>query len=408
MPRANLTSASVERIKPPASGQVEHYDRRLPGFGLRVSYKGSKSWFLMTRFEGRLTRVTLGKYPAVSLADARDLARRSGRLASEGKDPRALNAEAKEKLQQERRNTFAACAADFLRRHGQRLRSSTLREYRRVLTGPDTRGWKDKPLAQISKRDVMDVIESIDRRGSPGAAKRSLVYLRKFFNWCAERDIISSVPTDRIPRPHPEVQRDRVLSEDELRYLLRALAAERGVLGPLVRMLLLTGQRRAEVAGMRWFELRDLEDGDARWEIPAERTKNKRAHIVPLAPAAVGLIRQVPRTGDLVFTTTGTTPVSGFGRTKERIDERINRFRAADGLPAIEPWTFHDLRRTMVTMMNERLSVPPHVVEAVVNHQSGLAKAGVAGVYNRALYLDERRKALEGWAELVSRVATAN
>jgi integrase len=398
MPRTSLTAASVEKLKPPGGGQVEHYDRRLPSFGLRISYKGSKSWFLMTRLDGRLIRVTLGKYPAVSLADARELARIAGRLAAEGNDPRILRTEAKQQRERERRNTFDVCVADFLERHGRRLRPSTLREYRRILTGPDTRGWRDKPLAQITKRDVLDVVEGIDRRGSPGAAKRALVYLRKFFNWCAERDIISVVPTDRIPRPHPEVQRDRVLSEDELRYLLRALKAETGLLGPLVRMLLLTGQRRAEVAGIRWSELRELEGADPRWEIPAERTKNKRGHVVPLAPAAREVLRGIPRVGDLVFTTTGDTPFSGFGRAKERLDARMAEFLDADGLLRMTPWTLHDLRRTMVTLMNERLSVPPHVVEAVVNHMSGSAKAGVAGVYNRALYLDERRSALERWA----------
>lgn len=408
MPRTSLTAASAERLRPPSNGQIEHYDRRLPGFGLRISYKGSKSWFLMTRLDGRLVRVTLGKYPAVSLADARDLARNAGRLAAEGKDPRVLRAEAKRERQQERRNTFAVCTADFLERHGKRIRPSTLREYRRILTGADTRGWREMPITQITKRDVLDVIEGIDQRGSPGAAKRALTYIRKFFNWCAERDMISGVPTDRIPRPHPEVQRDRVLSEEELRYLLRALDTEPSLFRTLVRLLLLTGQRRAEVAGMRWSELRDMDGDGARWEIPAERTKNKRGHVVPLAAAARELIRSLPHVTDLVFTTTGDTPFSGFGRAKERLDGRIAPLRVADGLPLMTPWTLHDLRRTMVTLMNERLSVPPHIVEAVVNHMSGSAKAGVAGVYNRALYLEERRKALVKWADFISSVSSAS
>src|SRR5688572_2724871 len=159
MPRTNLTAASVEKLKPPPDGQVEHYDRRLPGFGLRISYKGSRSWFLMTRLDGRLIRVTLGRYPAISLADARDLARSAGRLAAEGKHPRALNAEAKEKRQKESRDTFGACAADFLDRHGRQLRPSTLREYRRILTGSDANGWRERPVSKINKRDVLDVIE---------------------------------------------------------------------------------------------------------------------------------------------------------------------------------------------------------------------------------------------------------
>ena len=403
MPTTNLTAASVHRLKPPSSGQVEYYDRRLPSFGLRLSYHGTKSWFVMTRLDGKLIRVTLGRHPALSLADAREEARRTTTLAAAGKDPRLIRSVAKQKRQEERRNTFASCADEFLERHVERrLRPSTQREYRRILKGSDTRAWRDRPISQIGKRDVLDVIDAMDGRGSPGASKRALVYLRKFFNWCAERDIISVVPTDRIRPPHPEVKRDRVLSDEELRYLLCALETERSVFGPLLRLLILTGQRRAEVAGMLWSELREIEDEGALWEIPGKRTKNKQTHLVPLSSQVRKLVQSLPYVGALVFTTTGETPVSGFGKAKARLDERIEEMRRLDGLEPMPLWTLHDLRRTMVTVMNEKLGFAPHVVEAVVNHMSGLAKVGVAGVYNRALYFDERRRALQNWADYVN------
>jgi integrase len=403
MPTTNLTAASVDKLKPPPSGQFEYYDRRLPSFGLRLSYNGTKSWFVMTRLDGKLIRVTLGRHPALSLAEAREEARRTTTLAAAGKDPRLIRSAAKQKRQEERRNTFASCADEFLERHVERrLRPSTQREYRRILKGSDTRAWRDRPISQIGKRDVLDIIEAMDSRGSPGASRRALVYLRKFFNWCAERDIIANAPTDRIRPPHPEIKRDRVLSDQELRYLLCALERELSVFGPLLHILLLTGQRRAEVAGMSWLELRDLETGDALWEIPGHRTKNKHTHLVPLPAAVRGLILKLPRVGDLVFTTTGETPVSGFGKVKDRLDARIDHIRRLDGLESMPPWTLHDLRRTMVTVMNERLGIAPHVVEAVVNHMSGLAKAGVAGVYNRALYMAERKQALVDWADYLS------
>ena len=120
MPRVNLTAVSVEKLRPPSSGQVEYYDRRLPAFGLRVSYRGSRSWFLMTRVDGKLARLTLGTYPALSLADAREKARGTARLVSEGKDPRTVAAEAKRQQDAERANTFEACAADFLRNYVER------------------------------------------------------------------------------------------------------------------------------------------------------------------------------------------------------------------------------------------------------------------------------------------------
>jgi integrase len=409
MPRSNLTAISIEKLRPPAAGQVEHYDRRLPGFGLRLSYNGGKSWFVMTRLHGRLIRVTLGSYPGLSLADARDEARKTTRLTSEGKDPRLLRSEAKRKRVEEQHNTFAACATEFIAKHTERrLRPSTQREYLRILTGHDTREWRNKPVAQITKRDVLNVLETMEQRGSPGAAKRALAYLRKFFKWCTERDVIATAPTDRVPRSHPEVKRDRVLSTEELRYVVRAVNEDATIFGRVILLLLLTGQRRAEVAGLRWAELPNLDAEDPVWEIPGERTKNKQFHLVPLSAQVQRIICEMPRVGPLVFTTTQATPVSGFGKAKARIDRRIEEIRRASGIAPMAAWTLHDLRRTMVTVMNERLGVPPHVVEAVVNHASGLAKAGVAGVYNRALYLDDRRKALESWATLVTELGQTN
>jgi integrase len=402
MPTTTLTVASVERLRPPTIGQIEYYDRRLPSFGVRLSYCGTKSWFVMTRLDGKLIRVTLGKHPALSLAVAREEARSVMSVAASGKDPRQIRTEGKHKRQQERRNTFDACAEEFLQKYAERrLRPSTQREYRRMLRGDDARAWRNRPISQISKRDIFDVLETIDGRGSPGASKRALAYLRKFFNWCTERDIISVSPADRVRSPHPEVKRDRVLTEDELRCVVHALAFERSIFAPLIRVLLLTGQRRSEVAGMLWSELRDLESDTACWEIPGHRTKNKHTHLVPLSPSVCALLLGLPRTNDLVFTTTGDTPVSGFGKMKARLDARIGGMKVAGGLMSMPSWTLHDLRRTMVTVMNEKLSITPYVVEAVVNHISGMAKAGVAGVYNRALYFDDRRRALNSWAAYV-------
>jgi integrase len=321
-----LTAASVERLKTPSAGQLEYYDRRLPSFGVRLSYRGTKSWFVMTRLDGKLIRVTLGRHPSLSLAEAREEARRVVNLAAAGKDPRQIRSEAKQKRREERRNSFDACADEFLQKYVERhLRPSTQREYRRILKGKDTRVWRDHPVSAISKRDVLDVLEEIDGRGSPGASKRALAYLRKFFNWCAERDIITIPPTDRIRSPHPEVKRDRVLTEQELGYVTHAIDAEQSVFGPLMRFLLLTGQRRGEVAGMLWSELHDLYSENALWEIPGHRTKNKHSHLVPLQADAKNILLSVPRVSDLVFTTTGGTPVSGFGKVKVRLDARINR-----------------------------------------------------------------------------------
>jgi hypothetical protein len=175
------------------------------------------------------------------------------------------------------------------------------------------------------------------------------------------------------------VKRDRVLSDEELRYLLNALLDEQSIFAPLIRFLLLTGQRRAEVAGMTWSELRNLSGEDAIWEIPGERTKNKHSHLVPLQSEARHLLLTAPRISEFVFTTTGDTAVSGFGKVKARLDARIKGMRLSHGLPPLAAWTFHDLRRTMVTVMNEKLGIAPHVVEAVVNHMSGFGEIRRSG-----------------------------
>jgi integrase len=183
------------------------------------------------------------------------------------------------------------------------------------------------------------------------------------------------------------------INEAEIAEVWQAFGAEGGAFCDLFKLLLLTGQRRGEVVGMRRAELSGLDGDKPVWDIPSDRTKNSRPHSVPLAPQAVTIINARPEIGEsgLLFTTTGRTPISAFSKTKERVDGRIARRRGEAGLALMPDWTLHDLRRTMVTMMNERLGIAPHVVESCVNHISGGAKAGVAGVYNKALYLTDRR-----------------
>jgi integrase len=405
MPHLKLTSAAVTRIKPPARGQEEYFDKLLPSFGLRISYSGTKAWFVMTRVKGKLIRLTIGRFPGMSLADARAKARGIMDIAATGIDPRHIEEEKRRVEAAATRSTFELLAEEFMAKHVRpNLRNSTAKEYQRILFGLDTQAWRTRPISSIEKRDVLDLVERIAERSSPGSAALSLAYLRKFFNWCADREVIDTPPTDRIRLPRATLSRDRVLSETEIGTVWGAFKSESGLFGPLFELLLFTGQRRAEVAGMRWDELHDLDGDTPYWEIPGMRTKNYRSHLVSLTVPVVEIILAVPRTGPYLFSTTGKTPVSGFSKAKRRIDASIAEAQKAGGFEPIEPWTLHDLRRTMVTVMNEDLGVPPHVVEAVVNHMSGAAKAGVAGVYNRALYVKERKRALERWSKFLRRI----
>jgi integrase len=402
MPKKHLTAAAVERLRSPEAGQIEYFDTHLPAFGLRISYSGTKAWFVMTRVDGKLIRVTLGRYPTLSLAEARDAARQAIEQAKAGNDPREVHAEARRQKEQERRTTFGGIAELFIQRHVVRnLRPNTAREYRRILQGPDTQDWQPRPISSITKADVVDLLHRIEARGSPAAANRALAYLSKFFNWCLEQDHLTASPTIRVRALTSTRSRERVLSPEELAWIWKGLDGWTSTFAALFTILLLTGQRRAEVGGMRWHELRDVGTGRAVWELPASRTKNRQAHLVPLAPEVQVILAGLSQTGPLVFTSRSSTSISGFSKAKATLDERITALRRQAGLAPLPAWTLHDLRQTMVTMMNERLGIAPHIVEAVVNHTSGPSKRGVAGVYNRAIYLDERRRALEAWAKYV-------
>ena len=230
--------------------------------------------------------------------------------------------------------------------------------------------------------------------------------LSSMFSWLKRQRRIESNPCAGVHRPAGPKARDRVLTADEIRWFWRACESVDAPLapgaprpfGPLLKVLLLTGQRRNEVAGMTRDELSD--DG-ATWNIPGSRTKNGRAHVVPLPPLVRELIASVrAKPGNLVFTTTGTTPVSGWSRMKGRLDAAMLAAAREEGRAVIPPWTLHDLRRTFVTGMVE-LRVPPHVVEVTVNHIGG-TRSGVAGTYNRSELMDERKEALERWATHVA------
>lgn len=263
----------------------------------------------------------------------------------------------------------------------------------------DWQPFHGRPLHKITRRDVAARVQVIAEQHGPIAANRSRATLRAFYVWAMTQGLTEANPTIGTAPAAPERTRDRVLSGEEIVAVWSS--AGEGDFGCIVRLLLLTGQRREEVAALRWSEL-NLDK--ALWSLPGTRTKNGLAHDVPLSTQAVELLRSVPRRAgrDLLFGA-GDGPFSGWARSKERVEARMlaARRQAAADPAQVEPpprWTLHDLRRTVVTGMNE-LGIQPHVVEAVVNHISGHARAGVAGIYNRATYATEKRMALQAWAD---------
>jgi integrase len=405
MPTRKLTDLFVERVKAPTGGRrVEYFDAAFPGLALRVTNRGRKSFSLHYRMHGRLRRLTLGSYPAIKPAQARHEAMAALERVRQGIDPSAEK-QARRFAPSPESEAFGVLVCDYLDHHVRpNLAPTTYKETKRILESDGLATWHDRPISSITRRDVIGIIDAITTRGAKVQANRTLERLRALFRWAIEKDRLHTSPIDGMRRPTKEWARDRTLSDDELRWFWAASTEIGWPFGPLAQLLLLTAQRRDEVAGAEWPEI-DL--GKKIWTIPRAKAKNDREHEVQLSAAAIEVLKSLPRIGDgFLFTTTGATPVSGFSRAKERMRAAMlvaKRGELGKTAGEIPEWTLHDLRRTAATGM-ARLNFPPHVVDKILNHTSGAIR-GVAAIYNRFAYMEERRAALEAWGRYVSNLS---
>jgi integrase len=407
MPKKKLTDLFCEAVKAPAAGRVEYYDAAFGGLVLRVTANGRKTWSVHYRIGGTKRRFTIGNFPAIKPAQARRAAGEALDRVSSGVDP-SQEKRARRSAAAPENDTFAAVAEDYLEQYAKKnIAAGTRKEMERLLRRDVLPNWRNRPIGSITRGDVNKLVDGIAARGAPVQANRTLAWLRALFNWAVGKDRLQASPVAGIKPPVKERPRDRALSDDEVRWLWTACDGIGWPFGPLTKLLVLTAQRRDEVAGMEWSEI-DLDKKT--WTMPREKAKNARANEVQLSDAAAEILRSLPPdrigTVGLVFTTNGSTPVSGFSRAKAKLDGGMLRaYRQDDGTvrdEAIPPWILHDLRRTAATGM-ARLNVPPHVVDKVLNHVSGTIR-GVAAVYNRFEYLEERRRALEAWGRYVSKL----
>ncbi|MEA5470176.1 tyrosine-type recombinase/integrase [Spirulina sp. 06S082] len=388
--KKKLTPKSIDAL-PPANGKrYEVHDALLPGLHLRVSATGGKVFGVSRRIAGRMKRIRIGAYPIVSLADAREKARsilRDIELGQYDQTPSSV-------VDSASRLTLGDVVPQFIELYA-KPRNKDWRGTERVLQ--KFAPLFSRPIDQIKRADVVRVLDTIVAGGAPTRANRALAAIKKLMNWCIDRAMIETSPVASLRPPTKEIARDRVLTDEEIIACWHAGASEGFPFAHFTQLLILTGQRRGEVAGMRWSEL-DLDKGI--WTLPAKRAKNATLHIVPLAPLAIFVLNSVPKflDSDLVFTTTGTSPISGFGRLKERLDVAV-------GLDARD-WRFHDLRRTMATNM-AMMRIQPHIIEAVLNHKTGIV-SGVAATYNRHAYLDEKREALQQWANRIEEMTNCS
>jgi integrase len=412
---AKLSEDTVKNLPIPDSGnRVTYFPGQTiqgatapRGFGVRVTAGGTRAFVLNYRVAGVERRYTIGASPDWSVLRAVRRARELRQAVDKGEDPVAARVVAR--TPEPAGKTVADVLDDFAVRHLRKNLRSGARVEKALndLVKPVIGATGIYTLRRIAIAEMLDGIEEV--RG-PVAADRTLAYVRKALNWYATRDGEFNSPIVRgMARTNPkERERERVLADDEIRDLWAALDQMTGYspFRRLVRALLLSGQRRDEVARMRWDEI----EGDV-WTIPAVRYKTKRDHVVPLTLGMLAEIGAMPvrkasagatpkDAGPFVFSTTdGDKPFSGYGKAKIALDAAISVVREKEGRGAMAPWVLHDLRRTASTLMN-RAAVSSTVAERVLGH----VILGVQRTYNRYEYLAEKRDALERLGALVERI----
>ncbi len=397
MATARITKQLLDTLKPGAKDAFV-WDSKLAGFGVKVTPSGSKVFIYQYRLGGRgakVRRYTIGKFGPFTPDKARNEAEHLARLVAQGTDPQDAKAKHRREVVDLAFDKYVErFEADYLKREW----PASYADARATLDRFAVPALKSKPLPAIDRRDIRAVLRPL--QGKPATARKLFAILRRLFKFAVTEDDLAASPMAGLEAPSPPSSRDRVLEDWELKLVWQATGKIGSPFGPLVRLLVLTGARREEVAGLTWAELRE---GTAMWRLPAERAKNGNALDLPLSALAVHELAALKGKGDkwprkgLLFSTTGKTPVSGFSRAKARLDAEIAKLNEGETL---EPWRLHDLRRTLATGM-QRLGVRFEVTEALLNHVSG-AKSGVAGVYQRHDWAKEKRTAIEAWACHVS------
>lgn len=412
----DLTDVALKSFKPSASRR-EIPDGKERGLFFIVQPSGAMSWAYRYRFNGKPRKLTIGPYPLVDLKTARQRAKTAATEVDNGQDPAAAKRDAKKAAREkvsDDHDLVENVVDRFMDRYA-KIKHKNWPETRRVLNNELLPKWRGRRIGEIRRADIHDILDRIVDRGAPVQANRVLTTLRKFFKWAADREIIEISPCAKVEPPTPTFDRERVLTDKEIRLAWRAFDREGWPFGDIAKLLLLTGQRRGEVAKMRWSRL-DLKSQI--WTIPRIVAKNSVLHRIPLSAPALRILKMLPKIkikkeevdSDFVFTTTGKTPVSGFSRARGRIDvilaaeiETLQRDApGAEGLEPAERWIMHDMRRTAASRMG-KLGILPHVIEAVLNHKSGVIK-GVAAIYNRYDYDPEKEQALRAWGQYLELV----
>ncbi|MCP3972918.1 MAG: integrase arm-type DNA-binding domain-containing protein [bacterium] len=381
MPVARLTDRTVKSATA-GKWMTDYWDDRVEGFALRVSpHTGRKTFIVRYNLNGRRRRVTLGAYPALKLVDARDQAKEILGDVAKGKDPQA------KKKAERRAMTFAELADVYLERHA-KIKKRSWQGDQRVINVDLLPHWRGRKAKNIRRGDVVELLDSIVERGAPIMANRVKALISKIFNFGIGRDIVDFNPCHGVPMPAKARQRDRVLSEDEIRAVWWALDDVEPVMAATFKMRLLTAQRGLEVLSMRWADI----DGDW-WTIPAEVSKNGLAHGVPLSRQVRALLAELrPTTGFSPWVFESPRKPGAHISAVQKAGYRIAKAADVDFVP-------HDLRRTAATAMTS-MGISRLVVSKILNH----VESGVTAIYDRHSYDEEKREALESWVQKLSAI----
>jgi len=364
-----ITKSTVERVGP----NTVLWDTALVGFGARRQRK-HVHYLLRYRLNGKQRFHSIGRHGAWTADTARTEAKRLLGLVATRVDP------ASERMRPA--ETFGSEVERYMERKRSALRPRSVVEVERHLV-VHAKPLHNLRLAEIDRRTVALTLAEIEAESGPITRNRVRSSLSAFFAFAIREGLVEVNPVSGTGKAAEGPSRERTLTEAELAQVLGALNADQGPFSDIIRLLILTGQRRDEIGGLRWSEI-DLERGLI--VLPPERSKNRRHHELPMSAQVRSVLERQPRTGEFVW----GRPWSSWSRSKANLDSRLN---------GMADWRLHDLRRTAATMMAE-LGVLPHIIEAILNHVSG-HKSGVAGIYNRARYADEMRLALQRWADRV-------
>ncbi len=394
--KRELNNRFLESLKPPRTGREEYSDTKRPGLRFRLSANGQAVWMYEKRIkDGPKRKHTLGKHSKeFGLSEARALALTLEVEAAQGIDRVSLNRS--KKLTEETAKSRSLSIRQVLQLYDNlHLSNLRTREERRKQIVQALESKLDTPIADLRRSDLQLAIDEKATASHKTAANRVRAALKAFTKWAAGRDHIPYDVGLELPKPFKEASRVRTPSREEIHKIWQATYELVALWGPPLRLLILTAQRRQEIFGLKWSE---VDFGASTITKAGVDTKNAQQHVTHLSPPAFAELKMLKEVaGDaptgLIFTTTGTTPISGFSQVKARLDKLLG--------DDFEPWRLHDIRTAFATAMVER-GVPENVADRVLNHSAvGSAPSAVARVYNRAGMLEQRARALDAWGDLV-------